>query len=88
MWQQDSLKSSYRHRRFDRPDTAQKSFPKSLLPPNCDIHSAIRNVRFTGAPAVEEADELLVAWRCMLRPITVPSRTLMAANKEVVRCRL
>ena len=27
-------------------------------------------------------------WRCILRPITVPSRTFTAANKVVVPCRL
>jgi len=33
---------------------------------------------------IEEADELLVAMRCMLRPMTVPSRMLRAANSVVV----
>ena len=33
---------------------------------------------------VEEANELLVTWRCMLRPMTVPSRMLRAANNVVV----
>jgi hypothetical protein len=35
---------------------------------------------------VEEADEFAVRWRCMQRPITVPSSTLSAANR-VVWCR-
>jgi hypothetical protein len=38
---------------------------------------------------VEEADELLVAMaRAMHWPITVPSRTLSAANSLVVLCRM
>ena len=37
---------------------------------------------------VEEANELSMRWRCMLRPITVPSSTLSAANSVVVPCRL
>ena len=37
---------------------------------------------------IEEADELLMAVRCMLRPITVPSSTLRAANNVVVPWRL
>jgi hypothetical protein len=36
---------------------------------------------------IEETDELLMAMRCMLRPITLPSRTFIAANKVVVPCR-
>src|SRR5215467_12865637 len=38
--------------------------------------------------SVEEADESMWRWRCMQRPITVPSSTLRAANRMVVPCRL
>ena len=37
---------------------------------------------------VEKANKILVSMRCMLRPITAPSRTFMAANRVVVPCRL
>ena len=37
---------------------------------------------------VEEADELRCRWRCMLRPMTVPSSTFIAANRVVVPFRL
>jgi hypothetical protein len=37
---------------------------------------------------VEEADELLMPVAAMLRPMTVPSSTLSAANSVVVPCRL
>jgi hypothetical protein len=38
--------------------------------------------------SIEKADELEMRWRCMQRPITVPSSTLSAANGVVVSCRL
>src|SRR5437879_13847615 len=41
-----------------------------------------------GFDGVEEADKLLSRWRCMLRPMMVPSSTLSAANRVVVPCRL
>jgi hypothetical protein len=37
---------------------------------------------------IEKADEFDGRWRCMQRPITVPSSTLSVANSVVVPCRL
>jgi hypothetical protein len=37
---------------------------------------------------IEEADELLCRWRCMQRPMTLPSSTSSAANNVVVPLRL
>ena len=44
-----------------------------------------RDVDFDG---IEKADELLMAVRCMQRPMILPSSRLSAANKVVVPCRL
>ena len=44
-----------------------------------------RHLRLDG---IEEADELLVPVALQLRPMTVPSRTLRAANSVVVPWRL
>ena len=37
---------------------------------------------------IEKTDAFEVRWRCMQRPITVPSSTLSAANRVLVPCRL
>ena len=48
-------------------------------------HLAGRDLAFA---AVQQADELLMRWRCMHWPITVPSSTSSAANSVVVPWRL
>jgi len=41
-----------------------------------------------GLEGIEEADELLCRWRCMQRPMTLPSSASRAANSVVVPWRL
>jgi hypothetical protein len=40
--------------------------------------------RHLGLYDIEETNEFLMTWRCMLRPMTVSSRTVSAANRVVV----
>ena len=44
-----------------------------------------RHLTFDG---IEKADELLMRWRCIQRPMTLPSRMSRAANRVVVPWRL
>ena len=44
-----------------------------------------RHLTFDG---IEKADELLMRWRCIQRPMTLPSRMSRAANRVVVPLRL